>query len=86
MDRKKYLGYAAGFKILENLKRKLSLNPRLTLHSPRVGSATDGARLGVSRSVLMQAGHWNSNAGGQSWSRLVQDVTRGFVILVTVDI
>ena len=61
LDRKKYLGYAAGFKILENLKRKLSLNPRLTLHSPRVGSATDGARLGVSRSVLMQAGHWNSN-------------------------
>ena len=46
---------------MESLKRKLSLDPRITLHLPRVGSATDGARLGLSRSVLMRAGHWNSN-------------------------
>ena len=62
MDKKKYMGYAAAFSTLESLKTELTLNQKLTLHSPRVGAATEGSKLEISRSMLMEAGHWRSGA------------------------
>lgn len=62
VDKRKSLAYSSAHKGLELLKKELGLDPRITLHSPRVGSATEGARLGVRRSVLKEAGQWRSDA------------------------
>lgn len=53
--------YAVMYQALEGSKERLGLDPNLTWHSFRIGSATRGTMLGVRRSVVKGAGKWRSN-------------------------
>ena len=55
------VSYATMYNSLEALKKTLGLDPGLTWHSFRIGSATRGTKLGVRRSVLKGAGLWKSS-------------------------
>ena len=57
----KAVSYAAMYNSLEALKKGLGLDPGLTWHSFRIGSATRGTKLGVRRSVVKGAGLWKSS-------------------------
>ena len=54
--------YNVMYSALEEMKTRLDLEPSLTWHSFRIGAATKGTRMGVSRNVLQKAGHWKSSA------------------------
>ena len=55
-SKEKAVSYAVMYHSLEALKKDLDLDPGLTWHSFRIGSATRGTKLGVRRSVIKGAG------------------------------
>ena len=61
------VSYAVMYHSLEALKKKLELDDGLPWHSFRIGSATRGAKLGVTRSVIKGL----SCGGGTAWIYIV---------------
>ena len=59
-DRKVCVSYAVAYRCLEKLKTELGLSAGLTWHCFRIGAASRGAQLGVSRGMIKEAGLWKS--------------------------
>ena len=54
--------YNVMYSALEEMKTRLDLEASLNWNSFRIGPATKGTKMGVSRNVLKKAGNWKSSA------------------------
>lgn len=58
----KAVSYNVMYNTLEAMKARMGLDKSITWHSYRIGAATRGTALGVSRNVVKKAGLWRSDA------------------------